>query len=299
MMKWVSLRKQREPSPLGHIALRTAVLAASTRSGSSWDAVTPARTSHADAKSSNANSIISVSTCAFSPASASCARNGAGSPSAPGPTPGTGGSGAKLPAACWSNTISARGGCAVDHIHQAERCQDRIEALRVRGYRLCTAFDKSNVRPSRGSAPPGNCQHVRADIESRNASVRRDGPPPPRGARAGPRAKVEHVLARLEISTFYDTLDNKLKALIDLASVDRYHPIPDADLPRQPFGVLPLIHLGLLSSCLSEGQIPPATLREGTGPEPQETFAEDSPSPQMVEMGICLNKSKRKHFCCW
>jgi hypothetical protein len=52
MMKWVSLRKRREPSPSGHIALRTAVLAASARSGSSWDAVTPARASHADAKSS-------------------------------------------------------------------------------------------------------------------------------------------------------------------------------------------------------------------------------------------------------
>jgi len=104
------------------------------------------------------------------------------------------------------------------------------------------------------------------------------------------------MLTGLKISPFYDTFDNTPKALIDLASVDRYHPTPDADLPRQPFGVLPLIHLGLLSSCLSEGQIPPATLREGTGPEPQETFAEDSPSPQMVEMGICLNKSKRNIF---
>src|SRR3954453_11926820 len=44
-MKCVSLRKQREPSPLGHIALRTAALAASARSGSSRDAVTAARAS--------------------------------------------------------------------------------------------------------------------------------------------------------------------------------------------------------------------------------------------------------------
>src|SRR4029453_14231599 len=117
---------------------------------------------------------------------------------------------------------------------------------------------------------PANRKLVRADIKRRNASFRREGLRRPQRDRAGPRAKVEHVLARLEISTFYDTLHNNLKALIALAGVDRYHPTPNADLPRQPFGVLPLIHLGLLSSCLSEGQIPPATLREGTGPEPQE-----------------------------
>src|SRR3954454_8642936 len=87
-MKCVSLRKQREPSLLGHIVLRTAALAASARSGSSRDAVTAARASHADSKSSNVNSTVSVSTCTFSPAPTSCATNDAGSPSAPGPTPG-------------------------------------------------------------------------------------------------------------------------------------------------------------------------------------------------------------------
>src|SRR5262245_1737275 len=37
IMNWVWLRKWRWPSPWGHIALRTAVLAASARSGSNWD----------------------------------------------------------------------------------------------------------------------------------------------------------------------------------------------------------------------------------------------------------------------
>ncbi|HZA01487.1 MAG TPA: hypothetical protein VE665_04325 [Hyphomicrobiaceae bacterium] len=53
-------------------------------------------------------------------------------------------------------------------------------------------------------------------------------------------------MAGLEISPFYDTLDNRFKALVDLASIDRYHPIPDADLPRESFGILVLIHLRLL-----------------------------------------------------
>src|SRR5262249_24246304 len=38
-------------------------------------------------------------------------------------------------------------------------------------------------------------------------------------------------------------LDDGLKALVYLANIDRHHPVPDADLPREPFGVLLLIHL--------------------------------------------------------
>src|SRR5262249_23090747 len=112
-----------------------------------------------------------------------------------------------------------------------------------------TAFDKSNIPLDRGSAPPSNCQHVRADIDSGNAPIRRDSFYRPQRDRAGPCAKVEHVLAGLEISPFYDMLDNRPEALIDLANIDRYHPIPDVDLPGQPFGILLLIHL-----CLHRGR---------------------------------------------
>src|SRR6476646_2524184 len=96
----VVLRKWRGPSPLGHIAPLTAAFAALRRSGGSAAVVTPARMSQADAKSSTSNPSTSVSTRASTPTSANCFKNGPVSASAPGPTPGTGDGGAKLPAIC-------------------------------------------------------------------------------------------------------------------------------------------------------------------------------------------------------
>ncbi len=98
IMNCVPFRKWRGPSPSGHISENTAPLASCCRSGDKLAVVTPAKPSHAMAKLSISKPSISVSACVSIPASVSCWRNWAGSARAPGPTPGTGGAAAKLPA---------------------------------------------------------------------------------------------------------------------------------------------------------------------------------------------------------
>jgi hypothetical protein len=109
----------RGPSPFGHIAASTAAFDSSCRSRESCAVVTLANASQSEAKSSKSNPRTSVSTRAAMPASASCARKGVGCDKAPGPTPETGGVGAKRPSVCWNRTISHCSGPA--HTDAAKR----------------------------------------------------------------------------------------------------------------------------------------------------------------------------------
>jgi len=213
------------PSPSGQLSARTAALAGSRRSGSMGAAVTPARTAHADAKSSKANSMISESTRASTPASASWARHRLGSAMAPGPTPSMRG------LVAWARSCRhllqpddvrairprpdrrhqasarfqhpcdlARGGGAIDHVHQTERSQNGILARPVRGIASARTIGKGEIGESGPGGPlAGQRQHFGADVHADHMAIRRDARRADQRHRSGACAEVENVLPGPEI----------------------------------------------------------------------------------------------------
>jgi len=95
-------------------------------------------------------------------------------------------------------------------------------------------------------AAPGQREHLRADIETRDAPARSDKSGGSKSHWAGTGAEVERPLAWFQPCAGDDLFDHRIEAPIDFALVNLRHPIPNLGLPGEPRSVAVRFYTHLL-----------------------------------------------------